>query len=99
MAKTTKSFCLSSTAINRILKVQKDHGFTSESSALDYILNSQADEEKLKELIYGVVFKILSEKNISLSIDNNNEIKKSVNTEVEKTLLNATDNIFENMPE
>ena len=95
--KITKSYCLSEKSINRVEEVRKEHEFTSASLALDFILSNQSNETQIKELVYNTIIKVMSENNISFN--SKNDMKTKVNNEVEKALLNATEDIFNNMPD
>ena len=97
--KITKCYCLSEKALNKIDEVQKEHNFFSASLALDYILSSQSNETKIKKLVYDTMSKIMCENNVSFNSNNKNDMKAKVDNEVENVLKNATDDIFNNMPD
>ena len=99
MIKTTKCYCLSEKSIKKIEETKKEHEFKSASLALDYILSSQSNEATIKELVYNTVIKIMCENNVSFNSNNKNDMKAKVDNEVENVLKNATDDIFNNMPD
>lgn len=98
MAKKSKCYSLSKKAIEKIESIQKEHDFTSASEALEYILLYQPSENKLKDLVYDMVYKIISENNVSFN--KNESIKElTIDEKVQKVISSATDDIFNNMPD
>lgn len=98
MAKKSKCYSLSTKAIEKIDFIQKEHDFTSASEALEYILLYQPDENKIKDLVYSVLFKVMSENSISFNTVEN-KVEPTIDDKMQKILLNAADDIFNNMPD